>query len=357
MSGRVAAVLRTTREAGARALLVTDPLSVRYLAGVRDARWALVTSGPCLLMPYALSWSAMRAAAPRPWRVLSPSPGSAALRRALRAAGVTRLGFEADTLAWSAADRLRRDLADACITLPLEGVVAKARRVKDTDERELLAAAGRIAAEAGAALPWLLRPGISEREAAARLDQRMRALGADGPAFDTIMLFGSNSALPHGIPGDRRLKAGDVCLIDWGAVRDGYHSDMTRVFACGRPGPGQRQAYRAVVRAYAAGAGAVRAGAREDAPDLAARRALGARSATFMHSLGHGVGLAIHEEPRLARGSRGRLRAGEVVTVEPGIYVPGWGGIRIEDTFVVTRGAAVSLTGAPDPELRSMFTR
>jgi len=353
---RVAAVVTSARVAGAGGLLVTDPISIRYLAGVRDARWALITAQTCLLMPYALSWSAMRVSAVRPWRVLPPTPGAAALRRALRSAGVSRLGFEAETLPWAAANRLRRDLADAVVTLPLEGIVAKVRMVKDAGEHACLARAGRIAAEAGAALPWLLRPGITEREAAARLDQRMRALGADAPAFDTIMLFGANSALPHGVPGDRRLRRGDLILIDWGAVSEGYHSDMTRVYACGRPGPGQRQAYDAVLRAYRAGAAAVRAGVREEDPDLAARRALGARAATFMHSLGHGVGLAIHEEPRLARGMRGRLRAGQVITVEPGIYHPGWGGIRIEDTFVVTRGQSMSLTGTPPHELESIAT-
>jgi Xaa-Pro aminopeptidase len=338
-------------------MLLTDPLSIRYLAGVRDARWALVTPHAAWIMPYALSWAAIRGQAGWPWRVLPPTPGSGGLLGCLRRAGVARLGFVGDTLGWSAAERLRRDVARVCVTSGLEGIVAAVRIVKDAAEREVLARAAAIAAGAGAALPWIIRTGMSEREAASRLDQRMRALGAEGPAFDTIILFGANAALPHGIPGDRRLRRGDLVLVDWGARLDGYHSDMTRVFAAGRPTAAQRAAYRAVWRSYTRARAVVRDGVPAEVPDAAARRALGARAATFMHSLGHGVGLAIHEDPRLGRGMRGRLRTGMVVTVEPGIYLPGWGGIRLEDTVVVTPAGAVSLTGAPAAELPLIATR
>lgn len=354
-ASRPATLLAAARRHGVQALLLTDPLSVRWAAGVRDARWALVADGESLVMPYALAWSAMRQDARAPWRVLAPAtPGSASLSRCLARSGITRLGYESDMLPWAAAERLKRDLDGRCLLVPTEHLLASARRVKSASERAVIRRAAVLASEAGAALPWMLRPGITEHEAAAKLDQRMRAAGADGPAFDTIMLFGSRSALPHGIPGGRRLRPGDLVLVDWGAKLDGYHSDMTRVWVCGRPTGGQRAAYRAVWKAKAHAAAKVRAGLREEESDLAARAALGHRAKTFMHSLGHGVGLAIHEEPRLARGMHGRLRAGEVITVEPGIYVNGWGGIRLEDTYVVTARAAISLTGTPAPELPSL---
>jgi Xaa-Pro aminopeptidase len=192
---------------------------------------------------------------------------------------------------------------------------------------------------------------MTEAEGAAALDVRMRMLGAEGTAFETILLFGARSAFPHGVPGTRRLRRGDFVLVDFGARVDGYMSDVTRTWCWRQATARQRRVYRDVYRAYLAGRAAVRAGAPAVLPDAAARTSLGRLAMRFIHGLGHGVGLEIHEAPRLGRGERATLRAGMVVTVEPGVYLGGWGGIRLEDTVIVGRAGCESVTGAPAPDL------
>jgi Xaa-Pro aminopeptidase len=269
----------------------------------------------------------------------------------LRGLGIRRVGFEADFVTHSAALRLRQSLAEAAIPVPLTGILEEMRQVKDAGELDSIRRAGAIAAAAGAQCPWLLHEGITEAGAAAALDIRMRSLGADGPAFETIVLFGWRSALPHGVPGSRRLRRGDFILADFGARVDGYASDVTRTWCWRHATARQYRVYRAVARAYAAGRAAVRAGVAGGKPDAAARAALGGLARQFMHSLGHGVGLEIHEAPRLGKGEKAPLRRGMVVTVEPGVYFGRWGGVRLEDTVVVGNRGAESVTGRPASEL------
>ncbi len=348
---RLGRMRRRMKGGGATGWLVTDPTNVRWAAGVRDARWALVTTRTAEILPFGLGVTQVREDAVLPWRVFAPAAGARPLQAALGRAQVARLAFEAGTLSAVATGRLRAELKDRAVLVAADGWIEDLRATKDTGEVALLREAGRIVGEVAAQVPWILRAGITEAALAGELDARMRLAGAEGPAFETIVLFGARTALPHGRPGPRPLWTGDLVLADFGAAVDGYRSDLTRVWAFGRARPDDARRYRRVFAAYRAGRRVVRAGAKASAADAAARRALGRDERLFVHSLGHGVGLVIHERPTLSRPSRDRLASGMVVTVEPGIYRPGRGGFRLEDTMLVTRGQPVSLTGAPAPEL------
>lgn len=347
---RLEAVRRAMVRRRIPALVITRPLHVSYASGAQDCAWALVVGRQAWLLPFGLGADAAKRDAAVGWTVLPPAaPGGAwsVLATILERAKVRCLGFEADVLPGGSVDRLRAAVRHAAVLRPVSGLLEPLRAVKEPAEVAAIGRAAAVTARVAGQIPWMLADGITEREAAARVDIRMRALGADGPAFETILLFGERTALPHGHPGGRRLRAGDLILADFGARLGGWHSDCTRVWAWRRAAAWQRAAYARVAAAYAAGRHRVRAGRACGDADGAARRALGPYERRFIHSLGHGVGLEIHEHPRLARGERDRLASGMVVTVEPGVYLPGRGGVRLEDTVVVGRGPARSLTGAP----------
>jgi Xaa-Pro aminopeptidase len=191
-----------------------------------------------------------------------------------------------------------------------------------------------------------LRPGLPEREVAAELDFQMRRLGAEGPAFETIVASGSRTALPHARPTGQRLEGNALLLIDMGAFVDGYASDMTRMASLGRPDPKVKKMYRAVLEAQKAAVASVREGVNAGAVDKTARQVLKEHGLEreFVHSTGHGLGLEIHEAPKLGKKEKTRLEAGMVITIEPGAYVEGLGGVRIEDTVLVTRQGCEVLT-------------
>ena len=232
------------------------------------------------------------------------------------------------------------------------GLIEQLRVVKDDAEIEALrmacAAADRALADLIA--QGGLRPGRTEREVARELETRMLDYGAAGPSFDTIVAAGVHSAIPHHRPTDVELATGDLVKLDFGALVDGYHSDMTRTFVLGAPADWQRELYELVAAAQAAGRAALRPGTSFADVDAAARGVVEAagRGEEFLHGLGHGVGLEIHEAPSLAKTGEGRLSAGMAVTVEPGVYLSGKGGVRIDDTLVVRDG---------DPELLTLTTK
>jgi Xaa-Pro aminopeptidase len=230
--------------------------------------------------------------------------------------------------------------------VPLGGLIDEGRMIKDDAEIELLASACAITAEAFAAVLPDVRPGRTERDLAVLLERAMIDRGADGVAFDTIVASGPNGALPHYRPGERVLARGDLVTIDFGATSGGYHADMTRTVSLGEPAEWQREIYDLVARAQQAGIDAARPGAGLGDVDAAARDLIGEAGygGHFKHGLGHGVGLEVHEAPMLGYGSEGRLAARVPVTIEPGLYLPGRGGVRIEDVIVVN-GNGSSGTG------------
>jgi Xaa-Pro dipeptidase len=255
------------------------------------------------------------------------------------ARAMTRIGFEAEDVTYGSWERLRRAL-EGIELVPTPPQVEQLRRVKDPEE---IAAIGRAQEAADAAFDSVvlgggLREGIAERELALDLEIAMRRAGADDRAFETIAAFGEDAAEPHHHPTHRALSRGDVVKLDFGAVVDGYHSDMTRTVAFGEPDARLRGVRDLVAAAQDAGIAAVHAGASAADVDLAARRVIedAGLGKEFPHGLGHGVGLEIHEAPRVRWDVPDDLPEGAVVTVEPGVYIPGLGGVRIEDMVEVT---------------------
>lgn len=229
---------------------------------------------------------------------------------------------------------------------PLSGVVEDLRLYKDADEIEAVRRACRIGDLAFKHICGVLRPGMTERAAAASLNAFMMSRQVDGLAFDSIVAAGPRGAFAHAHPSHEKIKKGDLVVLDFGVCLDGYHSDMTRTAAIGQPSSDLRRMYEAVRAAQSAALDGVRAGASVRTLDQAARRVLRAQGLEryFNHGLGHGVGLEIHEAPRLSSVSDDRLRRGSVVTIEPGVYIDGLGGVRIEDTVAITPQGVSVLT-------------
>lgn len=326
--------------AGLDGLLVTDLVNVRYLTGFTGSNGALLLTREGELFGTDGRYTERAAAEVPDLEPLIERATVAALAR--RAAG--RIGFESDAVTVEAHAALTTVTGAELVRAP--GLVARLRVVKDETEIAALREACRIADQALTELLPTLRPGRTEREIALDLEFRMRALGADGPSFDAIVAAGAHSAIPHHAPTDTEIKAGDLLKLDFGALVDGYHSDMTRTVVVGRGADWQRELYALVHEAQAAGCAAVEAGVPTKDVDAASRDVIVAagHGEHFVHGLGHGVGLAIHEAPALSASSDDVLEAGMCVTVEPGVYLPGRGGVRIEDTLVVDGEV---LTGFP----------
>ncbi|MFC5830791.1 M24 family metallopeptidase [Nonomuraea insulae] len=308
------------------ALLVTSPVNVRYLTGLVSSNAAVLVraDGTALL---ATDNRYIEAA-----RTLDvPSVEVADVAGRLAAPGV---GIEAASMSVATYRRLEDGL------VPLGPVVELLRAVKDDGELELIRTACAITDQAFADVSSRIAPGMSERELARLLEHRMSELGADKPAFDTIVAAGENGAVPHHTPTSRELRAGNLVTMDFGARYDGYHSDMTRTVSLGPPADWQRELYDLVAEAQRAGRHALAPGAEAGDVDTAARSVIenAGHGGHFRHGLGHGVGLEIHEEPFLGPSRTARLEDRVPITVEPGVYVPGRGGVRIEDTLVTREG-------------------
>ncbi len=266
-----------------------------------------------------------------------------------------RVGVEADHLAWSAA-RAYESLLEGREVVPTSKVVENLRRTKDEAEISRLARASAIADQALLVTMGLLAEGPTEVEFARALDTAMVALGADGISFDTIIASGPNGSRPHHDPGQRVICPGDLVICDFGALVDGYHSDMTRTVCVGPPTADQSHHLDVVRAAQQAGVDVLAPGVDTRVVDGACRVIIDGAGwgSYFTHGTGHGIGLVIHEAPWVGRTSTAILAAGDVVTVEPGVYLPGAAGVRIEDSLVVTTQGPVRLTNAPKHLLVSL---
>jgi Xaa-Pro aminopeptidase len=338
----------------ADAALITSPANVRYLTGMVSSNAAVLlpAAGPGVLATDSRYAEAAVRDCPDlelvAERFIEPALATLAASRGLRT-----VAFEAHQMTVERYTELAA-LDDGPALVPLGRVVEELRMVKDEAEIALLARACAITSEAfSAALPQIV-PGRTEREFAVLLERAMIDLGAEALAFDTIVASGPNGAIPHHIPGGRRFAAGDLITVDCGARYDGYHADMTRTVALGEPAAWQQEIYQIVATAQWAGVEAATAGTDVSAVDAAARDliAVAGHRDHFHHGTGHGVGLEVHEAPTIGYGRTGTLEDRVPVTVEPGIYLPGKGGVRIEDTLVVrsprTAAAGAGATGSPD---------
>lgn len=255
----------------------------------------------------------------------------------LRKNGVREANFEASNLTCAQFELLRKETNETLQLKPAGDLVEELRAVKDLGEIEAIRGAGRVTAEVFAELVPLVRPGVVERDLAAEVEYRMRKKGAEGAAFETIVASGPRSAYPHARPSSKALQESELVIFDLGAILGGYAADMTRTICLGEPTRRVRNLYSAVMKAQAGAIRSVQDMTAAGEVDAVARRILKDQRLAryFTHSTGHGVGLEIHERPRLGKGESALLATGSVVTVEPGVYLEGLGGVRIEDTVLV----------------------
>jgi Xaa-Pro aminopeptidase len=328
------------------ALLVTHLPNVRYLTGFTGSAAVLLASAKPMFFTDG-RYREQAAQQVRRAKVVIPRGNAlSAAVKACQAQRITRLGVEADRMSVSQFQALRRELGKGVKIVPLVGVVEALRAVKDPAEIKLIRQAVELSSGLFPALLKALKPGQTELSAAARLEYLARQAGAEAMSFETIIASGKRSALPHGVASPARLPARGFVVLDYGVVTQGYSSDMTRTIHLGRATARERAVYAAVLEAQLAGINALRPGATCGQVDEAARRVLrrAGLAKFFTHSTGHGVGLEIHEPPRLGARGEAVLEAGMVVTVEPGAYLPGRYGVRIEDMVLVTATGAEVLT-------------
>jgi Xaa-Pro aminopeptidase len=326
------------------ALLVTHLPNVRYLCGFTGSAGVLLASARPVFFTDGRYAEQSRAEV-RGARV-SIAKGNAWAAAAAACKRIKRLGVEADYLTVSQLRGLQRELGNGVKLLPVSGVVEELRTVKDADEIALI----RAAVELSSALfrPWMkyLRPGVREAEAAARLEFMARKSGAEGMSFTTIVAGGLRSAMPHGVASRAALPEAGFVVLDYGIVLGGYCSDMTRTVHLGQASAKARELYDAVLEAQLSAIGAVAPGVPAGDVDQAARKVLKRAKLAryFTHSTGHGVGLEIHEAPRVGANAKAELKPGMVITIEPGAYLPGEYGVRIEDMVLVTASGYEVLT-------------
>ncbi|MEJ2857267.1 MULTISPECIES: M24 family metallopeptidase [unclassified Saccharothrix] len=347
---RRAALRATLRDRELDALLVTNLLNIRYLTGFTGSNAALLVSAESdaasVFCTDGRYLTQAERQVPDLERVID-RPCDLALAQRASKDGNRRAGFESNHVTVEGLDALT-DAAEDVELVRAPGLVEQLRLVKDDAEVEALrmACAAADRALAGLIEHGGLRPGRTEREIARELESRMLDHGAAGPSFESIVATGANSAVPHHRPTDAVVHAGDFVKLDFGALIDGYHSDMTRTLVVGQAADWQRDLYELVAASQAAGRHALAPGAAVSDVDRAAREVIEAAGygEQFLHGLGHGVGLQIHEAPALSKVGDGTLLPGMTVTVEPGVYLAGKGGVRIEDTLVVRQGAPELLT-------------
>lgn len=336
---------------GFDALYVTGAHNRFYLTGFDGSSgYVIITPERALLLTDFRYVEQAGAQAPRFEIRRHATPHLETVRAIAAELGLRCMAIEAEHMTVQDHAKLAAALPEVRL-VPTAGLVEGLRMVKDQDEVARIERAVACSDQAFARLlgSGIIRPGVAENVIAAELEYYLRLLGASRPAFDTIVASGPRSSLPHGRASERLIQDGDLLTIDFGAVVDGYCSDTTRTIVVGRAHDEQRRIYDLVLRAQAAGAAAVRPGVTGKEVDAVARDMITAagHGEHFGHGLGHGIGLAVHEAPRLSLQGEQILAPGMVTSVEPGVYVPGWGGVRIEDLVLVTPDGSRTLTKAP----------
>ncbi len=357
VENRVARLRALMEERGYDAVVLRNNPDLRWLTGAARvfdaecAHTAFVTADGLWLHTDSRYYNAFceRLGDGTPWQVdMDQTDHAAWVAQRARASRARTVAVE-DTVTLAFADGLERALADAsqaCLLPRLHGDLVWMRAVKEPDEIETMRAAQAITDAAFEHMCSFIRPGLTEMELRVELDNFMLTHGADALSFDSIVASGPNTANPHALPGQRKVEMGDFVLMDYGAGLNDYKSDMTRTVVVGEPSAKQRELYDLVRRVHEECAAAVHAGVvGEDVHNLAVRLISEAGYGDyFKHGLGHGVGVEIHEMPRFGRNFPQKVESGSVVTIEPGVYLPGFGGVRLEDYGVVTENGYEPLT-------------
>jgi Xaa-Pro aminopeptidase len=352
---RIALLQKKLRRKKVDALLVARPENRRYLTGYQGGDHGIAESSGVLLVEarggvHLLTDSRFELQAERETNGIDIYVYRKGLLKYLSKMlpdlGVKKVAFETDYTLHSIATKLQDNLKKLQIkAIPLQGMVEGLRVIKDEDEIELLRQSTHLNEKVFQKIFSSFTSYDTELDVALAIETTMRKLGAEAPSFETIVATGANGALPHAVPGLSKIEPDKSMTIDMGLILDGYCSDMTRNFVPAKPSKKYRKLHRIVRKAQLAGMATIRAGVRGVEADKAARSVIenAGYGKYFGHSLGHGVGLAVHEEPRLSPLSRKKLKAGMIVTVEPGIYIPGWGGIRLENILVVRKDGSENL--------------
>mgnify|MGYP006273135875 FL=1 len=347
--GRLKALRAVMRDRGLDALLVTDPKDVRYLSGFpgEDSYLAVSRSSCALITDFRFEEDAeaVRGVAKVAMRSGPIAKEAASQLTKMKARSV---GLQAEHATLSVKSAVAAEFGSRGLREET-GLVGPLRAVKTAGELRSIRRAVAVQEEGFLEAMWQAEAGMTELEMCAILEYEQKSRGSEGPAFETIVASKGNGSKPHAIPGKTKLAKSGGLLIDWGATEEGYKSDMTRTVSLGRFSKRIREVYEIVEEAFYAGLEAVGPGKTGAEVDAAARGVIeeAGYGARFGHSLGHGIGLDVHEGPRLARTSDDVLEPGMVVTVEPGIYLPGEGGVRIEDDVVVTASGGESLCSLP----------
>jgi len=352
---RLQALRAALKEKRLGGLLVSTPENRRYLSGFTgSAGYLLVTQADALLATDFRYVEQAGNQSPE-FRVVRMGTGNGWFLQLLSETGVRRVGFESENVSVALHKRLAQALKESDGTgagkprlVATSDIVDELRAYKDLAEMQLLQRAIDISDGAMNAVAPAIRPGQTEAEVAWRLEGAMRELGAEGPSFDTIVAAGPNGALPHHRAGDTVIRQGEPIVIDMGAKYQGYCSDLTRTIIIGTPDETFRRVYDTVLGAQLTAIATVQAGMTGGQADGLARKVIevAGHGEQFGHSLGHGVGLAVHEFPRVGPNSPGLLQEGMAFTIEPGIYLSGWGGVRIEDVVVLEKSGARVLSKA-----------
>jgi Xaa-Pro aminopeptidase len=339
------------RAAGADSLLVTNFTNVTYLTGfIGDDSYLLVGPKDTILVSDPRYTTQLEEECPDITVSIRP-PGKNMLdgvAEAARSAKVANLAIEAEAMTVGLYGQFEAKLSKSKL-VPASGLVEQLRVIKDKQEIEEIELAARYAEKGFAILRATLRPERTEKEIAADLEYQLRLLGARGCSFPPIIAVGARAALPHAQPTDQKIGDGDFVLVDWGATARHYKSDLTRVLVTGKISPKLERVYNVVLKAQLQAIAAIKPGLAGREVDAVARGIIADAGfgRHFGHGLGHGLGLDVHEAPRLAAAAEQILKPGMVVTVEPGIYLPGWGGVRIEDDILVTKTGCEILTNVP----------
>lgn len=330
--------------------MITSDVNRAYFTGMRSSAGTLLAFRDKAYLLIDFRYIEKARAAARDVEVIDPGKQlMPIIRRLIRYHGAKNMAIESREMTVSSLNALKKKIkgeVEIIETDVLSNAIGSMRMVKDEEELACIRKAQEIAEIAFENILRFIKPGVTERQIALELDRVMLENGAESVSFDTIALTGKNTSMPHGVPSDTKVQEGDFVLMDFGAVYKGYHSDMTRTVCVGEPDEEMKKIYNIVLQAQTAALDAARAGMPGFQLDLIARDIIeqAGYGKNFGHSLGHGVGLEIHEAPNAAPKYRNKLKAGAVITVEPGIYLPGRFGVRIEDFVILTENGCINLT-------------